>query len=272
MTDAADRPWVWRHPHGWNSNDLGRFGERLYEVAAARGFGVESLGEVGGEALLLLTRPATAAAAPRLLIASGFHGDEAAGPWGVLAFLESVGDPLLDAVTLSALPLVNASGFRAGRRLNDQGENPNRGYTVAEASGPSREGRLLLAQRERLLPLAADGLLACHEDVGLSQCYVYGLERAAIPGAFSRGLIAVNAEFFPMHPDGEVDGCPVRDGIVFNHADTSFEYWMMRQGVRRAACIETPGQQPIGRRIAAQAAMMRFFVEQAAFDGTSQAR
>jgi hypothetical protein len=89
------------------------------------------------------------------------------------------------------------------------------------------------------------------------------MERTTSPGEFSRGLLAVNASFFPLHPDGEVDGRPLRDGIVFNHVDTSFEYWMMCQGVRRAACVETPGQQPVGRRIAAQAAMMRFFLEHA---------
>jgi hypothetical protein len=75
--------------------------------------------------------------------------------------------------------------------------------------------------------------------------------------------LRANASFFAVHPDGEVDGCPVRDGIVFNHQDTSFESWLLLEGARHAACVETPGQQPIERRIAAQAAMMGFFVEHA---------
>lgn len=259
--DASSTVWV--HPQGWQSNDINRFNERLLSIAAGRGFRVESIGEVAGDQLLLLQRDALPQKydthRPRLLIASGFHGDEVAGPWGCLSFLESVDDVALDSVSLAVLPLVNTTGFRNGSRLNAWGENPNRGFSGTECS-PSREGRLLLAQQELLLSLGANGVLACHEDVSLSHGYVYTLERTTVPSPFSRGLLGVNARYFPILPDGDVDGCPVRDGIVFNHVDTSFEHWLMCLGVHRAACVETPGLHPLERRMAAQAAMMQFFL------------
>jgi len=261
--EAAAKAWTWRLDDGTASNDWDRYHERLQAVASRRSLRVEDLGPPGHLPLPLLTNDPDAAAAPRILIGSGFHGEEAAGPWGVLAFLESVEDWMLAGVGLTVLPLVNVSGFREGRRFNDLGENPNRGYLPgAEAS--SREGRILLSHGDRLRDAARDGLLACHEDVLLSHCYVYGMERSDAPGEFSHGLLRANASFFAVHPDGEVDGCPVRDGIVFNHQDTSFESWLLLAGARHAACVETPGQQPIERRIAAQAAMMRFFVAHAA--------
>ncbi len=74
------------------------------------------LGSIGDEPLLLL-RPGTGApGTPRLLVASGFHGEEPAGPWGVLEFLDSAPQGLLSRVQLLVLPLVNVTGFRAGTR------------------------------------------------------------------------------------------------------------------------------------------------------------
>jgi predicted deacylase len=260
--EAAARPWTWRLPDGTASNDWQRYHDRLTAVASRRGLQVQDLAPPGDLPLLLLTSPSRHPDAPCLLIGSGFHGEEAAGPWGVLTFLESVEKTLLEAVRLTLLPLVNVSGFREGRRYNDLGENPNRGYLEGPETS-SREGRILQTHGERLRGAARDGLLACHEDVLLSHCYVYGMERREAPGEFSRGLLRVNASFFPVHPDGEVDGCAVTDGIVFNHDDTSFESWLLSEGTRLAACVETPGQQPIAQRIQAQAAMMRFFLEHA---------
>jgi hypothetical protein len=100
----------------------------------------------------------------------------------------------------------------------------------------------------------------CHEDVLLSHAYLYSLERAETPGELTCALLAANAEHFPLHPDGLVDGCAVNGGIVFNHYDGSFESWLMSHGIAYAACVETPGQQPIARRIAAQHRMIDTFV------------
>lgn len=257
---AAAGCWTWRGDDGTASNDWAAFAGRLSALALRRGFSVDDLGPVGEQPLYLLTRAARTPDAPRLLLASGFHGEEPAGPWGVLTLLDSLADSALDAVTLTVLPLVNVTGFRAGRRLNDWGENPNRGYLPGDAR-PSQEGRALLAHGERLAAAARDGILACHEDVLLSHGYLYALERGSTPGARSRALLAANAAHFPVHPDGEVDGCPVRGGIVFNHRDTSFETWLFERGARYAACVETPGQAPFTRRVAAQAAMARAFLE-----------
>jgi hypothetical protein len=260
--EVAAKSWTWRLDDGTASNDWDRYHDRLLAVASRRGLGVEDLAPSGLAPLLLLSSPAPDETAPRVLIGSGFHGEESAGPWGVLTFLESVEDALLAGISLAVLPLVNVSGFRAGRRFNDLGENPNRGYLPGNEA-PSREGRVLLTHGDRLRDAARDGLLACHEDILLSHCYIYGMERLDAPGEFSRGLLQANASFFAIHPDGEVDGCPVRDGIVFNHEDSSFESWLLHEGTHRAACVETPGQQPIAERIAAQVAMMRFFVKHA---------
>lgn len=262
MTDGDPRTWTWTLPDGGRSNDAAALQARWQALRGAAGWQAEVLGCAGDDAVTLLQRPAAQAAAPRLLIAAGFHGEEPAGPWGLLRFIEGADAALLDRVHLALLPLVNASGFHAGRRFNDWGENPNRGFgRQAGGIAPSREGRVLMAAADRLRAAGRDGVLSCHEDVQQTRFgYLYSLERADRPGPFSRAVLAANAHHFPIHPDGEVDGCPVRDGIVFNRHDGSFEAWAMELGVARAACVETPGQADIATRIAAQAEMAEAFV------------
>ena len=255
--------WIWQRAGGAGaSNDIGAWRAELAECAQAGGWQLQELGPVLGESLPLLRAGRARPGTPRLLIASGFHGEEPAGPWGVLEFMRALPETLACEVDLSLLPLVNATGFAAGTRLNAQGENPNRGYG-AHANGdlPSIEGRRLIANVERLLPLAADGLLACHEDVGLSHTYAYTYEHRPEPGPFSHALVATAAAHFDLHPDGVVDECPISNGMVFNRFDGSFESWFSEQGVPLAACIETPGQHDFRRRVGAQNALMRAFVE-----------
>lgn len=263
----ARRVWSWTLPDGTASNDWDAWRGRLGAVAQRRGFALSSLGEWNGEPLLMLRGRRRIPDGPQLLIASGFHGEEPAGPWGVLDFLESAPDAMLAAANLTLLPLVNVSGFRAGTRFNAAGQNPNRGYLGLPGEAPSHEGRILLGHAPLLREAAADGLLTCHEDVLLSHGYLYSQERWRLPGRLPLALRATVAAHFALHPDGFVDGCAVIDGIVFNHYDGSFESWLMTQGVARTACVETPGQQPIGRRIAAQRALIEVFAAAAWRDG-----
>lgn len=257
MADAT-QPWTWRHDDGTASNDWSTFSRKLAWIAGYLGLALDSLGEVGGEPLLRLQTPGDRPGLPRLLVASGFHGEEPAGPWGILAWLDTRPREALAAVALTILPVVNVAGFRAGRRLNADGDNPNRGYLPGHEP-LSAEGCLLLHHADALAAAGRDGFLACHEDVDAAEAYIYGLERSEQPGEFSRALARANAAWFPLQPDGLLYDCPIRDGIIFNHPDTSFEAWMMSRGAARAACVETPGQQPFMRRIAAQRAMIEAF-------------
>ena len=257
--------WIWQRAGGAGaSNDIDAWRGELAECAQAGGWQLQELGPVLGQSLPLLRMGQVRGGAPRLLIASGFHGEEPAGPWGVIEFMRTLPEALAGQVDLSLLPLVNATGFAAGTRFNAQGENPNRGYgTHANGDLPSIEGCRLIANVVRLLPLAADGLLTCHEDVGLSHAYAYTYEHRPDPGPFSRMLAATAATHFDLHPDGAVDEYPVSEGLVYSRFDGSFECWFSEQGVPLAACIETPGQQDFTRRVCAQAALMRAFVEHA---------
>lgn len=260
-------PDVWPRPEGGPSNDLTAFEAGFAAIATARGMVPECLGEVLGHAITWWQRPAGVVpdGAPRLLIASGLHGNESAGPWGLVLALRLLPQALLDRVQLSLLPLVSGSGFTAGRRLNALGQNPNRGMgSHAGVHAPSAEGAVLLRHGDRLAAAARDGVLACHEDLTRPWAYVYSFEPQSTPGLFSQRLAAAGARWFTLAPDGEVDGCTVRDGLIHNHFDGSFECWMTERGAAVAACIETPGRDDFARRTQAQAAMVLEFIAQRA--------
>lgn len=272
MRNTANRDglqhWSWPLPTTWGlgdsvrSDQLTLWRQAFGHEASRLGLVVHTLGTVLGEPLWLVTRAASKAAAPHRLVASGFHGEEPAGPWGLLKFLQGVDAAALDAVHLTLLPLVNCTGFAAGTRLNAEGDNPNRGFSGnASATAPSAEGRLLLQHAATLASASRDGVLSCHEDVLVAGAYIYALERADEPGPWARRLLQANLRHFGQHPDGLVDGCRVQGGIVFNHHDGSFEDWLFGLGAAFAACVETPGLQAFEDRVAAQSDMIAAFVQ-----------
>ena len=259
------RHWSWPLPTAWGLGDSARshhleLWRQAFATEARRlRLQLQTLGTVLGEPVWMLSRAAAEAAAPSRLVACGFHGEEPAGPWGLLKFLQGVDATTLDAVHLTLLPLVNCTGFAAGTRFNAEGDNPNRGFGGSSPS-PSAEGRLLLQHAPTLAGASRDGVLSCHEDVLADSAYIYALERSPSPGPRAKHLLQANLRHFTQHPDGLVDDCAVCDGVIFNHHDGSFEDWLFGLGAAFAACVETPALQPFERRVAAQADMVAAFL------------
>ena len=257
--------WSWPLPSAWGlalqtrSDDLTLWRQLFAGAATRLNLQQQTLGSALGEPLWMLTRAARHMAAPHRLVACGFHGEEPAGPWGLLKFLQRADASALDPVHLTLLPLVNCTGFAAGTRFNAEGDNPNRGFSGAGVA-PSAEGRLLLQHASTLAAASRDGVLSCHEDVMTAHAYLYAMEKADTPGPRAQRLLQANLRHFAQHPDGLVDGCAVKDGVIFNHHDGSFEDWLFSLGASFAACVETPAQQAFEHRVAAQADMVAAFL------------
>ncbi|WP_434940333.1 M14 family metallopeptidase [Shewanella sp. HL-SH8] len=202
---------------------------------------------------------------PSILVCAGFHGEESAGPWGLISALAQLGSSVLNKVNLSILPLVNPSGFSIGNRLNLFQQNPNRGFIYQSGqvvSNPhtSVEGLILQQSMATLLAASKHGILTCHEDVLLHDTYLYALESHALPSPLSYQLRDSLGRYFPIAADGEIDECPVKDGIIFNHFDSSFESALFQSGSQIAICTETPGQQEFDQRVLANRDVMALFI------------
>ncbi|WP_432459803.1 N-acetyl-ornithine deacetylase [Agarivorans sp. QJM3NY_25] len=247
------------------SNDIHAFYHLLAEQMQGLALTKKTLGHIEGYPLELYQSANPQPKLANVLISAGFHGEEAAGPWGMLKFLSTLDPSITEQLNLSLLPLVNPTGFKAGHRFNQFGENPNRGFLVDKgrakpAEDCSREGQLLIAQQALLKNLSQDGILTCHEDVLQHNCYVYSFEPEAAAGPFSYTLRDSLAEYFPVAADESIDGCKLEDGLIHNHYDSSFESCLVKLGAKRGACSETPALEDFDQRINANCAVMQQFV------------
>lgn len=264
-------------------HDLDAFYARLEKaferVNKIRPYKMESLGAVGGKDIFLLSPVEMNADKPNILTAGGFHGEEPAGPWGIIEFLETADEETLKKVNHSFLPLVNPTGFMRGVRFNIHGENPNRGF-VAEYMdseeekdaewtnrGPSAEGQILLQHGKRLAELARDGFTSQHEDNGIHQGFIFINEAGTMPSRTASAFLTTIQKYFALVPDGGADSledCPIKEGMWVNGMDSSFETWMLNQGVPRTITTETPTLEPARARVDCNREMVKAFADVAA--------
>jgi len=259
-------------------HDIELFKKRLQEAVtrlkAIRPYTLESLGQVGGHDVFLLTPDAFDAAKPNLLTAGGFHGEEPAGPWGILEYLETATEAEICSINHSFLPLVNPTGFAAATRLNVFGENPNRGFVTefltpqpedvySNTGGPSVEGLMLMAHIDRILVLAKDAFVTQHEDDGLHQGFLFVNEDAPQPSPFAQVFLAVLEKYVGIIKDGGdhtlIDD-HIKNGVWHNDLDGSFEGLLTRQGIPRTITTETPCHKPARARVDCNRDMTRAFV------------
>lgn len=214
--------------------------ERFRRYAAELHYQPVELARVEDDPILLLVPPLRGPG-PRILVAAGFHGDE---PGGVLAALQAL-QQLPPGSQVAFLPIVNPSGLRRGQRATADGMDANRGFSHGRGE-PCPEVERLLDRWDIIRHLARDGFIALHDDWEQGAFYAYTFERPddPLPGRFSDGLVAAASRFFPIVPDGTVEGSNVVRGVVLNEGDDSMEARLFRDGVPRAACAELPGLLP----------------------------
>jgi len=221
-----------------------------------RAYNISSLGKVDGCDIYFCAPEKIDPDKKNLLVCGGFHGDEPAGCWSIIRFLETATAEELNGANIFFLPLVNPTGLMAGTRENNLGEDPNQGFCGNDGKKPSREGKILINHLGKLVQAARDGAISMHEDIEFQQTYVWTYEPTQKPGAFTRGLLAALAQYFPIFKGGmEHRGAVIEftEGIGFNVADNSFENLLVENGVTHVATSETPAHEsvPLARRIAA---------------------
>lgn len=242
--------------------------ELLRDVQQLQHLSQQVLGEVDTYPILLLT-PKERKPRPNILIAAGFHGDEPAGPYGLLQFLQRHNVN----INVSFLPLVNPTGLEKHHRNNRHGQNPNRGFD--DTRPLSKEGEVLMLHADMLKMLSVDGFLSLHEDRDKKTFHLYTYERAERPGSFTETLRHRGVQWCEgastkgeldwqeagaLHGETEAEAIP-ETGLVFNEQDSSFESYLFRSGSAVAACTETGGKLDFNRRVEANADLAKTFIE-----------
>jgi hypothetical protein len=245
-----------------DEKNVEEFYQRLYSTIKLNHLTKKSLGKIGGFPILYLERKVEKPSR-RVLIAAGFHGDETAGPWGLLNFLESGSLKKFNSVKASFLPLINPTGMANGTSKNMFDKSPNSGFCHNKSNvTPSYEGRILLENIDMLRDF--DCFLSMHEDFEEYRSYLFTFENSKQPGIRTYKLRNVLGRYFDLIEDEIIDkdgnvllnatvvpegGGHIKNGIAFGYHDGSFEDRLFHEGVPFTACTDTPEMEPFELRV-----------------------
>jgi hypothetical protein len=230
--------------------------EELLDLAPGLDLAVKELGQVDGNPILVLY-PKYRVTGPDLMIMSGFHGDEQAGPWGILQYLRE-GALGLKWANLSFLPLMNPVGTLRGTRCNHEEHNPNRGWDREHRWDQlSVEGRLVAPIYRNLLAAGKDGVLSLHEDLNSRGFFLFVHEDTIHHVALV--MRDVGRRWFGSQPDGIHDGLPITNGYIHFHREGSLEESLSEDGVHRVLTSETPAWERWEDRVSCNAELIRSF-------------
>jgi hypothetical protein len=255
------------------------FQRQLFKLAAEKRLWLRILGEIENEPMwLICSRPSHEHSDPKMLIIAGFHGEEQAGPWAILKWLQNCDPTIFQKVDLSFIPIINSIGFKKGVRYSIPGERNNQGFCHPESGEKrSREGDILYNNIDLLLLLAKDGYLSLHEDVLVKEYYVYTFEKRR-RAALTSGLLNTLGKHF----NKPLDGVPTTAGMTAEQISTSHEVGVMvtkgwvnhrklhdgsledflyHANVPRIAVSETPGLFTLKRRVNAGKEVIDKFIE-----------
>ncbi|MBI1215561.1 MAG: hypothetical protein GC185_07065 [Alphaproteobacteria bacterium] len=226
------------------THDAGFFTARFLSAIAPLGFDVSVWGQVGGFDFHFAAPEKPDPSKKNVLVAGGFHGEEPAGPWAIVHFLETATADELSALNLHFMPLVNPTGFNANRRTDDWGGNPNEGYIGKDKTKLSKEGELMLAHLGEITGAARHGFISLHEDCDMTdKAYLWLNHVSGNPEPMASAILNVQREYFDIfsgaitHRDGQIT---IENGLGFNSTDDSFETLMIENGVPVTATPETP--------------------------------
>jgi predicted deacylase len=241
-----------------------------FETALARYRACADLAEVteygsvleGGRTypLIRLTTPGER----MLVVTSGFHGEEPAGPITLALHLPALmTEARRRGVGLRIYPCINPSGFEARTRYNQSGERPNNDFLRYELTpgvwrgelrpgetflrhapfdGGPKETRALQAELKRWpAPAAA---LDIHQDRyvpgRLTYAYTFGGKSAYRP------MMRAASAYAPVATNATVDEFAYSDadGLIELH-DGSVTDYFHQLGVPYVACLETTTHTPL---------------------------
>jgi predicted deacylase len=235
-------------------DDLVQFYTSILSTIRNKNMKYTILGRVQSYPIILLSSDHIDPDKKSYLIAAGFHGNEIAGTLGLLKYIET--EKYSD--NLSFLPLMNPTGYMLKSRFNYAGDSPNTGYIHPEEGDHlSEEGTILMNSIESLIPLAKDGFLTLHEDYTNDKFYLYYFGENS-----EKELLDCGGKVFGIVEDGFYKDIPIKNGLVANRHDGTFEDLMFHKGIKRCVCTETPANANINQRIVVTVELIKTFVKE----------
>lgn len=250
------------------SNDIIKYNSSLFKICRKNKLKIKPLGRIVEEQMYFISKSKINTQNKNVLVIGGIHGDEPAGCWGILSFLENADINLFEKVNVYIIPIFNPTGFKLGGINNVFEESTNEGYFQDKKRQKlSKEGKIIVDAK--LEKLNFSGLLTLHEDYDQDKRYVYCWEDLSNPGDFSKFMSNSDKGIFKRY-SGIADGFKVKRGIVFNLQNyeiwamdeiDSLEFYFFRKGVKHVAASEVPRISNIDKRILACKNIVENFIK-----------
>jgi len=233
---------------------------------------IKHLGDIDGYPILLSHPKKLKPNNKNMLIVSGFHGEEIAGPLAILKFLNKLNKKRLENINLSIIPMLNPWGLKHHIRNNKDGLKTNLLFdTEKSIYTPSDIGQLLKRNRSLIKELGKTVIVDLHENVESDSFYLYIYNRLneGYEITENKDLLEIvlqsGKRHFPVRPDGTYqdsfakrDIYEIKNGVVNNFYDGSFDDYASR--ILKCPLVivnETPGKDELPKRLEAQSDMIR---------------
>ena len=169
-----------------------RYWKKLVQVCINRKLSMHPLGRTGKQFVWMIRNDVPG---NKILITAGFHGDEVAGPLGILRFLETADNDLLFSCGLTVIPIVNPVAFR--KRHNNRTRS-NCGFILGMFDKLSIEGKVLEKNMNLLRDCSRNGFLSLHETTDEIRFSLYAYTHPFILYAVEKILEEGKKYFLPI--------------------------------------------------------------------------
>lgn len=228
--------------------------QRWRAVARTSGLRLKQFAETPADPIYALITPRLAEG-DGIYISTGIHGDEPAGPEGLITWAERHVHEL-SGWPLMLLPCLNPAGLVNNTRFNEDGLDLNRLFEKETSAVINALKRLLDEHRFALA-------LNLHEDYDGQGAYLYEIQR--VTPYWGESLLKMVRRILPIDPRIRIDGRGARAGLVRRRFDpkrfatTGYPeaiYLHLHHHAVRSLTFETPSEFAIERRAAAHVAVI----------------
>jgi murein peptide amidase A len=187
-----------------------------------------------------------------LYLSAGIHGDEPAGPEGLIAWAES-NVARLRHLPLLIIPCLNPWGLTHNMRADEKGRDLNRSF--------HRRLPVITAIKKVVGRRSFAASVHLHEDFDGEGLYLYELTRTE---GWGEALLTAARPILATDPRKRIDRWHAKAGLVrrpvrkklFDRIGHPEALWLFFGHTDRTFTIETPSEIDIERRVAAQVAVL----------------
>lgn len=196
----------------------------------------------------------------RVYLSAGIHGDEPAGPLGLLELMRA-GEFGGDA-DWTICPALNPTGLQSGSRDNADGIDMNRDYLRRRSPEVGAHAAWLEGRP------APELFLSLHEDWETSGFYFYEINLGEDRPERARAVLDAVVDHLPIEPGRSIDDHEVREpGWIYHAAEADLpKLWpeaifLAKMGCPLSFTFETPSSVLLDGRVAGQVAVVKAVLE-----------